>query len=146
MTGFVAALALSVPMGCTQVPGGTSRAEAAAAARDRGIALLGARDYKAARAELTKARPLQTGDVRALLAFAIAADMTSAFTMADQAYDALSTSTVDRATLFNNMGYSYMLRGDLDQAMSYLTEADRLRPGDPTIRNNIEMLRKVTVR
>ena len=113
---------------------------------DRGMQFLAARDYTAARSELVKARTLQSGDEAALAALAVAADLTGDFRLADRAYDKLLTSATDRAMLFNNMGYSFMLRGELETALDYLTEASRLQPDNPTIRNNLAMLRRVTVR
>lgn len=110
---------------------------------DRGLDLLQSRDFKAAKQELSAARPFQTGDTRALMGLAIAADMEGDFRTADRAYAALMTRGVDQAQLFNNMGYSYMLRGDLVQAAAYLAEAARRAPEDPTIRNNLAMLKKV---
>lgn len=110
---------------------------------DQGLDYLKARDFKSAKTELTAARPFQTGDTRALMGLAIAADMLGDFRLADRAYAALMTRGVDQAQLFNNMGYSYMLRGDLVQAAAYLTEAARRAPEDPTIRNNLAMLKKV---
>lgn len=118
----------------------------AVAAVDRGMQFFAARDYRAAKAELTKAKALQSGDIRALTALAVASDMTGDFRTADKAYDRLMTSSADRAMLFNNMGYSFMLRGELGTAFSYLTEAARLEPDNPVIGNNLLMLRKVTVR
>jgi Flp pilus assembly protein TadD len=113
---------------------------------DRGMQLLASQDYRAAKAEIVKSRPFQTGDTRALLALAIASDMTGDFRMSDRAYNKLLERHTDRATLFNNMGYSYMLRGDFDKSSEYLAEAARLQPDNQTVKNNLQMLRKVTVR
>lgn len=81
--------------------------------------------------------------MRALMGLAIAADMTGDFRTADRAYEQLLVLTPDQPMLYNNMGYSYMLRGDLDRALSYLTEAARRDPENPAIRNNLAMLRGV---
>jgi Flp pilus assembly protein TadD len=136
---FMAVLMLS---GCVSAVGGSGPD----ASLDRGMQFLQARDYKAAKSELGKAKALQSGNARALTALAIAADMTGDFRLADKAYEQLLLRATDRAGLFNNMGYSFMLRGDLDKALQYLTESDRLQPGNPTVRNNLQMLRSVTVR
>lgn len=110
---------------------------------ERGISLLAARDYGAAKSTLMKAQPLKTGDERALMALAVAADMEGDFKLSDRAYEMLLTRSRDQVMLFNNMGYSYMLRGDLVRAASYLQEAARRDPKNPVVRNNLAMLRQV---
>lgn len=129
---------------CMEVTG-TARPDAATAAMhySTGLQLLQQRNYPAAKAELTKAQPFKTGDVRALMALAVASDMLGDYRTSDRAYSELTTRGADKAMLFNNMGYSYMLRGDLDRAMTYLTEAARQAPDDAAIRNNLAMLRGV---
>ena len=77
------------------------------------------------------------------MALAVAADMQGDFRTSDRAYAELMLRQTDQAALFNNMGYSYMLRGDLDKALTYLSEAARRKPDDPTIQNNLTMLRGV---
>ena len=110
---------------------------------ERGISFLAARDYKTAKSELLKAKPFTTGDVRALTALAAAADMEGDFKLSDRAYEILLTRSGDQVMLFNNMGYSYMLRGDLVRAASYLNEAARRDPNNPIVKNNLAMLRQV---
>jgi Flp pilus assembly protein TadD len=129
---------------CMEVTG-TARPDAATAVihYSAGLQLLQQRNYPAAKAELTKAQPFKTGDVRALMALAVASDMLGDYRTSDRAYGELMTRGTDKAMLFNNMGYSYMLRGDLDRAMTYLTEAARQAPDDAAIRNNLVMLRGV---
>lgn len=114
------------------------------AALDRGLGLLAAKNYAAAKVELGKAQPFKTGDTRALMALAIAADMEGDFRLSDRAYEQLLARGGDQAMLFNNMGYSYMLRGDLRKAADYLAEAARCSPKDQTIKNNLAMLKKVS--
>ena len=136
-------LALSLAS-CVEVAG-PARPDGAASASfyASGMQLLRARKYKEAKAELTKAQPFKTGDARALMALAIASDMQGDFRTSDRAYTELTKMGGEQAMLFNNMGYSFMLRGDLDRALSYLTEAARRKPDDPMIRNNLAMLRGV---
>lgn len=110
---------------------------------DRGISFLAARNYVAAETELMKAKPFKTGDERALMALAVAADMQGDFKLSDRAYEILLTRSTDQVMLFNNMGYSYMLRGNLVQAASYLKEAARRDPKNPVTQNNLKMLRLV---
>lgn len=109
---------------------------------ERGIMLIEMRDYKAAKAELTRARPFKTADPRALMALAVASDMEGDFRTSDKAYEMLLSRAPDQAGLFNNMGYSYMLRGDLEKAASYLEEAARRSADNETIKNNLIMLKR----
>ena len=140
--------ALLLLAGCVPATGGGGQAASASAAEvtalhtRQGIALLAARDFKAAKAELTKAQPFRSGDPKALMALAIASDMTGDFRTSDRAYAELMSREPDQAMLFNNLGYSYMLRGDLPKAAAYLAEAERRQPGQPVIRNNLSMLQK----
>lgn len=108
-----------------------------------GISHLRAQEYGHAIVALKRARPLETGDQRSLMALAAAADMTGDFRLADRAYEKLLNSGAERAQLFNNIGYSYMLRGDLDKAVQYISEAARHAPENVTIINNLTMLRQV---
>lgn len=77
------------------------------------------------------------------MALAVAADMEGDFKLSDRAYEQLLTRAKDQVMLFNNMGYSYMLRGDLVKAASYLKEAARRDPSNPVTQNNLKMLRLV---
>lgn len=127
--------------GC--VPGPQTNAPTEGATVERGLLLLSQRRYPEARTNFNKLGPFKTRDARALMGLAIAADMTGDFRTADRAYEQLLVLTPDQPMLYNNMGYSYMLRGDLDRALSYLTEAARRDPENPAIRNNLAMLRGV---
>ena len=137
-------LALSLLVaGC--VPAGTPTTDPAAAASavDQGYALMGQKDYAKAKSVLQSAQPFRTGDRRALMGLAVASDMTGDFRTADRAYKELLLRETDRAMLFNNMAYSYMLRGDYTRASAYLTEARRHDAANVTIANNTAMLERV---
>lgn len=140
VVAVLSALALA---SCVSLSNTVPSAADFSAAYERGMQYLKARQYKEAKVELTKAKPFQTGDTRALMALAVAADMQGDFRTSDRAYAELMLRQTDQAALFNNMGYSYMLRGDLDKALTYLSEAARRKPDDPTIQNNLKMLRGV---
>lgn len=117
--------------------------EAARATMDQGMALLSQRRFGEAKQQFAKLAPLRSGDARALMGLAIASDMEGDFRTADSAYEKLLVLTPDQPMLYNNMGYSYMLRGDLTRAHSYLAEAARRDPGNDAIQNNLKMLRGV---
>ena len=42
--------------------------------------------------------------------------------------------------MINNIGYSYLLRGDLRRARIKFAEAQAKDPGNPTIANNIALV------
>ena len=45
---------------------------------------------------------------------------------------------------YNNVGYSHLLRGNLKEARSNFLKAYELAPNDPTVANNLELLRSST--
>ena len=45
---------------------------------------------------------------------------------------------------YNNLGYSYLLRGNLSQALTYFRKAKALAPNNAVIVNNIAMLKAAT--
>lgn len=137
----LALVAVALLTACAQTAGFAQGPEREAHVT-RGLDLLAARQYKQAKAELNRARPFETQDTRALMGLAVAADMEGDFKLSDRAYDVLMTQNVDRAVLFNNMAYSFMLRGDLARAATYLAEAARIGPDNPTVANNLDMLKK----
>ena len=44
------------------------------------------------------------------------------------------------AQYFNNIGYSYMLRGNLSEALKNFRKAQKLDPDNVVVANNIEIL------
>ena len=60
--------------------------------------------------------------------------------MADKSYVRVRQLIGDRANVLNNMGYSYILRSDLEKAKHKLLEAYSKDPDNPHILNNIEIL------
>ncbi|WP_165910165.1 tetratricopeptide repeat protein [Rhodovulum bhavnagarense] len=109
----------------------------------QGIELLQQRRYEEAYRHLRGIDPMSTGDHTAHMAYAVAADMTGNFRTSDRIYAELGETYPERAVVLNNRGYSHMLRGELDKALVYLREAERLDPGNAVIRNNLDMLRSV---
>lgn len=140
---LASALALTVLLGAC-VPGGPGTgSQSPQVTLSQGISLLAQRQYDQAKAVFTRLSPWKSGDPRILMGMAIASDMKGDFRTADRAYEQLLLLAPDQAALYNNMGYSYMLRGDLDRAGSYLKEAARRDPSNVAIKNNLQMLRGV---
>ncbi len=76
----------------------------------------------------------------AWLGLAAAYDQVGRFDQADKAYSRVQELIGPTPSVLNNLGYSYLLRGNLDRSRSTLTAAYRSDPGNPYIVNNIEIL------
>jgi len=77
----------------------------------------------------------------AWLGLAASYDRVRRFDLADRAYREASRFMSDRPEYYNNVGYSYLLRGDVAKARSNFLRAQELDPNNVTINNNLEMLR-----
>lgn len=62
------------------------------------------------------------------------------FDLSDRVYAALYELSGGTAQYYNNVGYSYMLRGNLTAALSNFRKAEKLAPGNVVISNNIQIL------
>ena len=79
-------------------------------------------------------------DAESWVGLAASYDRLRRFDMADRAY-AQATELIGRTPeLFNNQGYSYLLRGDYIRARSTLRAAQAKDPGSPYIQNNLDLL------
>ncbi len=67
-------------------------------------------------------------------------DRLGRFDLSDRVYAALRRITGETAQYYNNMGYSYMLRGSLQAALVNFRKAAALDPDNLTIANNIQLL------
>ena len=79
-------------------------------------------------------------NAEAWLGLAASYDQLRRFDLADKAYTSLRQLVGDRPSILNNIGYSYILRSDLEKAKYKLLEAYNKDPGNPHILNNIEIL------
>ena len=80
-------------------------------------------------------------DPAAWLGFAASADMVGRFDTSDRAYKVLSGMIGNRPEYYNNVGYSYLLRGNLEMARRYFLKAYELDPQNEITANNLELLR-----
>ncbi|MDC7785805.1 tetratricopeptide repeat protein [Rhodoplanes sp. TEM] len=80
----------------------------------------------------------------AWLCLAAAYDRLKRFDLADRAYLQLIRLTGRTAAVLNNMGYSYMLRGDYRRARATLNEAAGKDPANPFVQNNLALLAEAT--
>ena len=74
---------------------------------------------------------------------AAAYDQLGNFEKADRAYKALVDLKGNDPRVLNNMGYSYLLRGDYKKARKYLNRAQDANPGLDHVQGNIHLLEKV---
>jgi Tfp pilus assembly protein PilF len=79
-------------------------------------------------------------DLESWVGLAASYDRLRRFDMADRAYDQASKIAGPTAELLNNWGYSYMLRGDYRRARETLLQAQATDPGNPYVKNNLELL------
>lgn len=77
----------------------------------------------------------------AWLGLAASYDRVRRFDLADRAYREAGRYLGDRFEYYNNIGYSYLLRGDPAKAYSQFLKAHELDPANQTVNNNLEMLR-----
>jgi Flp pilus assembly protein TadD len=81
-------------------------------------------------------------DAEAWLGLAASYDRLRRFELADRAYAHAIKILGPTPEILNNQGYSYLLRGDYHHAREKLVAARDLDPGNPYIRNNLDLLAK----
>ncbi len=74
------------------------------------------------------------------LGLAASYDRLARFDHAERAYKQVLSLRGRSAEILNNLGYHYMLRGDLQKARSHFQEAARKDPGSPHIQGNMRLL------
>jgi Flp pilus assembly protein TadD len=79
-------------------------------------------------------------DGEAWLGLAASYDRLRRFDLADRAYKEALAILGPKPEVLNNVGYSYLLRGDLRAARHKFAEAQRRDPGNPTIANNLQLV------
>ena len=80
-------------------------------------------------------------DAEAWLGLAASYDRIRRFDEADKAYRRLAEMIGGRPEFYNNLGYSYLLRGNLVKARQYFLKAYELDPQNERVANNLELLR-----
>jgi Flp pilus assembly protein TadD len=98
-------------------------------------------DYGRAEASYRRAVELLPQDPEALLGLAASYDRLRRFDLADRLYNEASRLIGSTPAFYNNLGYSYILRGDLRQGRTYLLKAYELDPSNPVTANNLAMLK-----
>ncbi len=92
-----------------------------------------------------KAVELRPDSVAAWAGLAASYDQLGRFDLADRAYDQLKKviSPDMRARVDNNLGYSYLLRGDYKKAESLFNKAQKLDPSLVEVDGNLQLLAEV---
>lgn len=73
-------------------------------------------------------------------------DRLGRFDLSDRVYATLYAITGETAQYDNNLGYSYMLRGNLTQALVSFRKAKALAPDSAVVANNLQILSSATKR
>jgi Flp pilus assembly protein TadD len=79
-------------------------------------------------------------DATAWIGLAASYDRIGRFDLADRAYAAATRLGGETTDLLNNLGYSYMLRGNYAAARKKFGQALKREPRNPTILNNLWLL------
>ena len=90
-----------------------------------------------------RAVELHPRDAEAWVGLAASYDRLKRFELADRAYGQAVAIIGETPEIMNNKGFSYILRGDYRRARRTLEAALQRDPGNPYIRNNLELLEKV---
>ena len=99
-------------------------------------------NYGLAETHFRRAAEQSVNDAEAWLGLAASYDRLKRFDLADRAYKNLLRLTGPTPEVLNNIGYSYILRGDYNNARSKLAEALAKDPSNPYVQSNIAVLEK----
>jgi Flp pilus assembly protein TadD len=80
-------------------------------------------------------------DPQAWLGFAASSDMIGRFDSSDRGYKQLAKMIGGSPVYYNNVGYSYLLRGQLPTARKYLLKAYEIDPTNPVTATNLELMK-----
>lgn len=105
-----------------------------------GKAYFNEKAYGKAQVAYQRAVELEPQNGEALLGLAACYDRLRRFDLADAVYREAARVVGSRPEYYNNLGYSYMLRGQLQLARQNFLKANELDPGNPVIQNNLALL------
>ncbi len=88
-----------------------------------------------------EAAEMRPDAVDAWIGLAASYDQLRRFDLSARAYNRAISLVGPSATILNNMGYSYLLQGNLPQARKNLLAAYELEPENPHVQANLELLR-----
>ena len=97
-------------------------------------------DYGLAEKSFRQAVEQDPNNAEAWLGLAASYDRLRRFDLADKAYKVVVKLVGNTPTVLNNVGYHYILRGDLASARQTLAAAQNADPKNPFIRNNLALI------
>ena len=99
-------------------------------------------NYGLAEKNFRKAVEVRSDNASAWLGLAASLDQLGRFEFSDRAYKQLVQLKNNNARVLNNMGYSYLLRGDYQKARNLLNRAQQIDPQLEEVQGNIHLLEK----
>jgi Flp pilus assembly protein TadD len=107
----------------------------------QGLAYFEAGHYGKAQTSFKRATELTPTDGTAWLGLAASYDRLRRFDASDAAYREAAKHVGNKPEYYNNVGYSYLLRGNLREARRFFVKAYELDPNNPVTANNLTLLR-----
>ncbi len=98
-------------------------------------------DYGYSAALYKRAVELTPKNAEAYVGLSASYDRLRRFDLSDRVYTALYELRGGTAQYYNNVGYSYLLRGNLGAAMTNFRKAEALEPDNVVVANNIQIVR-----
>lgn len=102
-----------------------------------------AQNYGLSEKYFRQAVELRTDSASGWAGLAASYDQLGNFAFADRAYQQLVKLRGNDPRVLNNLGYSYLLRGDYQKARSYFNRAQKANPGLEHLQGNIELLEQI---
>ena len=103
-------------------------------------------DFGYSAALYKKVVELSPKDPQGYIGLGASYDRLGRFDLSDRVYATLYAITGETAQYDNNLGYSYMLRGNLTQALVSFRKAKALAPDSAVVANNLQILTNATRR
>ena len=103
-------------------------------------------DYGHSTTYYKKAVEMLPNEAEAYAGLAASYDQLGRFDLSDRVYAALYKLTGGTAQYYNNVGYSYMLRGDLKAALVNFRKASAIDPDNIVVANNVKLLSDAVAR
>jgi Flp pilus assembly protein TadD len=97
-------------------------------------------DFGYSAAYYKKAVELAPENAEAYIGLGASYDRLGRFDLSDRVYAALLKLSGPTLQYYNNLGYSYMLRGDLKKALTSFRKAATIDPDNVVVANNMQLL------
>jgi Flp pilus assembly protein TadD len=104
------------------------------------------RDYGHSASFYKRAVELSPKDPEGYVGLGASYDRLRRFDLSDRVYASLYAISGGTVQYYNNVGYSYLLRGKLNEAMTYFRKAEKLEPGNAVVTNNLQLLANAAAR